>query len=198
MRFLAVIGFIVLGSLGSVMAQSYVTALGLRLGNSNYYRTAGLSIQQRIGKNLTIEGIFQSDFGHNTTFHALFQGHHGLLTKRLNLYAGAGFSAGTEESRIDDTATGEIITTFGNATMGADLVVGAEITLLKYNISIDYKPNFNVVGREPWYNGQVGISARAVIIKGKDQKKRQRKRARSKRQKEKEKEKGRNEKEKDK
>jgi hypothetical protein len=58
------------------------------------------------------------------------------------------------------------ITSLKNPTVGVDLIVGVEITLLKVNVSIDYKPNFNLYGREKWIIGQTGISARYVLISG--------------------------------
>src|SRR5690606_148307 len=94
--------------------------------------------------------------------------------------------AGTEESIIKNPVTKEITTRYDNATVGVDLVFGVEITLLKANISIDYKPNINLMGRNPWYSGQVGISARSVLIKGSTQNKNKRQKNRAKRKKGKE------------
>lgn len=166
-----------------VRAQSYGTSLGLRFGNQTDYRTIGLTAQQRIKKGWTIEGIVQSDFNNNTTIHALVERHRRLISKRFNYYYGTGLSAGTEESIIKNPITKEIITTYGNATVGVDLIFGVEITLLKANISIDYKPNINLMGRNPWYSGQVGISARSVLIKGSTQNKNRRQKIRAKRKK---------------
>lgn len=166
-----------------VIGQSYGTTLGLRFGNNLDHRTFGLSAQHRIVKGLTIEGIVQSDFNNNTTVHALVEKHHRLISKRFNYYYGTGISLGTEESTHRIPATREIITTYGNTTLGMDLIFGVEITLLKANISIDYKPNINLVGRNPWYSGQVGISARTVLVKGKTQNKKKRLKMRAKRRK---------------
>lgn len=180
-----------------LIAQKYGTALGLRLGNDRY-RTLGLTMEQRLLKRVTAEGIIQTDFGRNTTTHALLKRHHPLLTKRLNVFVGTGVSFGTEESIKEDPVTREVITTYGNATMGADLMVGAEITLLGYNVSLDYKPNINLTGRDNWYQGQVGISVRTVLIKDKEQKKKKRKREKEKKKKIRQKEKEKKNKEKEK
>jgi len=106
----------------SAQAQSYGTSLGLRLANDKNTRLVGLTAQHRILKKVTIEGILQSDFNNNTTFHGLIERHHAFLTKRFNLYVGAGFSVGTEESQLDNPLTNEVITTFGNKTFGTDLI----------------------------------------------------------------------------
>jgi len=171
-------------------AQSYGTSLGLRLSNDKNTRMVGLTAQQRIMKKVTLEDILQSDFNNNTTFHGLIERHHAFLTKRFNLYVGAGFSVGTEESQLENPMTNEITTTFGNKTFGTDLIFGIEATILTYNVSFDYKPNFNLTDRQPWYLGQAGISIRSVVIKGSQQnrKKRQRTRAKKKREREKDRE----------
>lgn len=172
---------------GSVSAQKYGTTLGLRLGNDRY-RTLGVTMEQRLLKHVTLEGILQTDFNRNTTAHGLVKQHHPLLTKRLNVFIGTGLSMGNEESIYEDAATKEVVTTYGNATMGVDFIAGAELTLLGYNVSLDYKPNINLTGRDNWYQGQVGISVRTVLIKDKQRKKNQRIREREKRKKQRAKE----------
>ena len=163
-----------------VFAQSYGTSLGLRFGNQQDFRTVGLSAKHRIEKGWTLEGIVQSDFNYNTTFHALIERHERLISKRFNYYYGTGISLGQEASTLKDPSTKEIISTYGNKTLGLDLIFGIELTLLKANISIDYKPNINLIGRNPWYAGQVGISVRSVLVKGSTQNKNRRQKSRQK------------------
>lgn len=178
----------VLISLGSlsyfpVLAQKYGTAFGLRFANDDQ-RMLGITVEQRLLKHITLEGIIQSDFNSNTTAHALVKRHIPILTKRLNLFTGAGLSLGNEESIGKDPATREVVTTYGNKTLNADLIIGAELTILKMNVSLDYKPNINIAGRDNWYKDQVGISVRTVLIKDSTRKKKQRKKERAKRRKE--------------
>lgn len=172
--------FVVILTSQSAWPQSYGTSLGLRFGNQQDFRTVGLSGKHRIQKFWTVEGIIQSDFNYNTTFHALIERHERLISKRFNYYYGTGISLGQEASVQKDPATREIISTYGNKTLGLDLILGIELTLLKANISIDYKPNINLIGRNPWYAGQIGISARSVLIKGSAQNKNRRQKARQK------------------
>jgi hypothetical protein len=164
-------------------AQRYGTAAGIRMGSNDYSRTFGLTAQQRIFKHVTIEGIVQSDFSRNTTFHLLLERHRPIISKRFNYYYGAGISSGWEESRIKNPESMQIIHTYGNPTTGVDLIAGIEMTVLNTVISLDYKPNVNLVGREEFFRGQVGISARMVLVKSKEQNKRKRQRARAKRKK---------------
>src|SRR5690606_8208959 len=103
---------------------------------------------------------------YNTTFHALIERHERLISKRFNYYYGTGLSLGQEASTLKDPTTREIISTYGNKTLGIDLILGVELTLLKANISIDYKPNINLVCLNPMYAGQIEMSTRTVLDKG--------------------------------
>lgn len=159
-----------------VSAQRYGTAFGVRLGNSDINRTIGLSLQQRVLEKVTVEGILQTDFSRNTTLSVLAEKHYPIISKRFNYYYGGGLSFGKEESFVKNPSTKEIIHTYGKATTGVDLIAGIEMTLANAVISLDYKPNINLAGREEFYRGQVGISARTVLVKSKEQKKKQRQR----------------------
>lgn len=169
----------------SASAQRYGTAVGVRLGNSDINRTFGLSIQQRILDRVTMEGIVQSDFSRNTTFSLLAERHRSVISKRFNYYYGGGIAFGNEESFVKNKETKLIDHTYGNTTMGVDLIAGVELTVANTVISMDYKPNINLAGRSEFYRGQVGISARTVIVKSKEQKKKQRQRNRAKKSKQK-------------
>jgi hypothetical protein len=165
----------------SSFSQSYGTSAGLRLGNNQDYRTIGITGKQRLMKGITAEAIIQSDFTANTTAHLLLARHRPMISKRFNYYYGGGLSVGMEESRQKVPESMQVITTYGNPTLGMDFVLGVEMTLMKVNLSLDYKPNINLTGKEQWYAGQVGISVRPVIVKGREQQKRQRQKARNKR-----------------
>jgi len=163
--------------------QRYGSSLGLRMGSNDYSRTIGFTGKQRIMSNLTLEGIIQTDFDRNTTAHFLMARHRPIISKRFNYYYGAGLSAGREESFVKDRETKEIIHTYGNATMGVDFIGGLELTVANTVFSLDYKPNVNLAGREEFFRGQIGISARTVLVKSKEQDKKWRKRNRAKRKK---------------
>lgn len=164
----------------TAFAQRYGTALGLRLGNSELNRTVGLTIQQRLMDRVTLEGIIQSDFSRNTTFSFLAEKHSPIISKRFNYYYGAGMAFGNEESFEKNKGTNEIVHTYGNSTFGLDLIAGIELTVANAVISLDYKPNVNLSGRSEFYRGQVGISARSVLVKSKEQKRKQKQRQKAK------------------
>lgn len=161
-------------------AQRHGTALGLRFGNSDLNRTLGVTLQQRLTERVTLEGIIQSDFSRNSSFSLLAERHRPIISKRFNYYFGGGLAFGNEESFVKNSDTKEIIHTYGNGTFGVDLVAGIELTLANAVISLDYKPNVNISGREEFYRGQVGISARSVLVKSKEQKRKQKQRQRAK------------------
>lgn len=165
----------------AAFAQRYGTAVGIRFGNSEINRTIGLSLQQRIIERVTLEAILQSDFSRNTTVSLLAERHRPIISKRFNYYYGAGVAFGNEESFVKNDETKQIDHTFGNSTVGVDLIAGVELTIANAVISLDYKPNINLAGRSEFYRGQVGISARTVLVKSKEQKRKQRQRQKSKR-----------------
>ncbi|WP_103925272.1 hypothetical protein [Algoriphagus boritolerans] len=163
------------------IAQRYGTAMGIRFGNSELSRTVGLSVQQRVLERVTLEAILQSDFSRNTNFSLLAERHRPIISKRFNYYYGGGIGFGKEESFIKNEETMQIDHTYGNSTVGVDLIAGVELTVANAVISLDYKPNINLAGRSEFYRGQVGISARTVLVKSKEQKKKQRQRQKAKR-----------------
>lgn len=164
----------------TTFAQRYGTALGLRFGNSEFNRTVGLTIQQRLIDRVTLEGILQSDFSRNTTLSFLAEKHSPIISKRFNYYYGAGIAFGNEESFVKNPSTKEVVHTYGNSTFGVDLIAGVELTVANAVISLDYKPNVNLSGRSEFYRGQVGISARSVLVKSKEQKRKQKLRQKAK------------------
>jgi len=175
-RLILFISIILISAFSEVKAQRYGTTLGIRMGNNQISRTFGITAQQRIAEHASLEAILQSDFNLNSTFSILAKKHHPIISKRFNYYYGAGLSLGKEESFVKNESNQTISRTYGNSTTGVDLIGGIEMTLLNTVISLDYKPNINLAGRSEFYRGQVGVSARLVLVKSKEQKKKQRQR----------------------
>lgn len=117
-------------SILSLQAQSYNTALGVRLDTD-----WGVSLQQRIGNKTTIEGLLQNSFK-NDRFLAtvLLEQHYPILIKRLNVYAGGGVHKLWETNND---------TTF-DSPIGLTAIVGAEFTIARVNFSWDFKPMLNI------------------------------------------------------
>ena len=142
------------------IAQKYQTAAGARVGTR-----FGLTIQQKILKSSTIEGIFQTNIGGKDdillTF--LWEQHNKLIGKRLNFYYGAGIHKGWILNQSVESGL--------KAPSGVSLIAGLEMTLGRLNLSLDYKPLVNVISGERFYESQSAISLRYVLIKAKKQKK---------------------------
>jgi len=132
-------------------SQSYFTAGGARLGTD-----WGLTFQQRLLKHTTAEGIFQSSLvREELMITGLVEHHFPLITKRLNLYLGAGFHKGFV---TDNPASYQ-------SPYGMTVIAGAEFTIARFVISYDYKPAFNFSGGENSWYSQTGVSVRYVFIK---------------------------------
>lgn len=133
-------------------AQSYHSALGLRIGNN-----IGFTYQQRVGKNQTIESILQTGLFRNSgQFAVLFEQHNSLISRGFNFYYGAGPHIGWHEDRIE-----KVTGTVG----GLALIVGAEMSLGSIILSYDIKPAINLFGNAPVINFDTALSVRTAIVK---------------------------------
>jgi hypothetical protein len=132
-------------------AQSYNTALGLRLGTD-----WGLSLRQRLVQNVSSELLLQSSLQRDETQLTLMGvWHKPLLTRRLNFYYGLGFHKGW----VGDTTQGY------KDPFGIDAMAGLEFTIFRLNLTYDFKPAINLVGGEKPFYLQTGISLRYVLWK---------------------------------
>ena len=173
--------FAVLAGWTSTQAQAYITAAGVRLGPA-----IGLSVQQRIMDRTTLEMmVHHRNFLDQTTAGILIEKHMPLIFKSLNVYTGAGVQK-TWYQAPEYT---------GDDPWGIQFVVGAELTLSRFNVSWDFKPVVTPAGDDPFFQGQSAISLRYALIKGKKKglfasdkgKQKQRQKAKRKRQRERQK-----------
>ena len=149
----------------SINAQAYMTAGGLRAGTD-----WGLTVQQRLTKNMTIEGIVQSSLQREEVLvTALAERHYALIFRGLNLYTGAGLHKGW----LSEKQNSELVPLDQKDPFGLTFIGGAELTLGRFNFSYDFKPAINVVGGEKKFYTQSGVSVRYVFLTQKDYKKRQ-------------------------
>lgn len=130
-------------------AQSYKTALGLRIGTE-----FGFTLQQKILKRTTIEGILQSSFKRKEfQLTVMAEKHYPVLSKRINIYTGAGLHKAWRYDGDNSSVN----------PLGISAVLGAEITVGRFNISYDFKPAINFKGR-PIFDSQTGISLRYILF----------------------------------
>ncbi len=132
-------------------AQSYVTAVGLRMGTD-----FGITMQQRILERLTVEGIVSSSATQQeTTGTILVQTHRPLLSRRFNFYLGGGL-----HNRWVSTSEGADF-----SRRGVTAIAGAEVTLGRLNLSWDYKPLYHLNVGTGAFESETAISLRYVFIK---------------------------------
>ena len=139
-----------------ITAQSYDAAIGLRLGTE-----IGATAQLRlpvVHKNFVAEGIVHQSLRRNEgSLTLLGKQHQNILSRRLNIFYGAGVHVGwTDEI---NTKTGEV---YGRP-LGIDGIIGAEATFAKINVSYDFKPAINFGGDAFPVSVQTSISVRYVI-----------------------------------
>lgn len=141
----------------SLYAQSYDASIGLRIG-TDIGATAQLRLPQ-IQKNFVLEGIVQASLLRDQgSITLLGKQHRPLLSRRLNLFYGAGLHTGwTDELNRDGEPA--------KRPFGIDGIIGAEATLGGFNISYDFKPAINVRGGDRILDAQTAISIRYVIAK---------------------------------
>lgn len=153
MRFILLSFFLLSLSFSFEMhAQSYHSALGLRIGNN-----IGFTYQQRVGKNQTIESILQTGLFRNSgQFAVLFEQHNSLISRGFNFYYGGGPHIGWYENRQE-----MVIGTVG----GLAFIVGAEMSLGSIILSYDIKPAINLFGNAPIINFDTALSVRTALVK---------------------------------
>lgn len=138
------------------LAQSYKTAGGIRFDNGMQ-----ITVKQHIVKNWTAEGILHTSLGSpDLGFSLLAEKHHKILFRGLNFYTGAGihYYSQNELKRSENEVADNVF--------GLSLIGGAEISLGRINLSIDWKPEIhlsNTVDAFDW-NG-ASLSVRYIFAK---------------------------------
>jgi hypothetical protein len=159
MSFLKVIAFCAafFTLIASSKAQRYETAGGIRIDNH-----IGLTIQQYIKNEWTIEGILHAPFRSDELgLTILGEKHHKILFRGFNVYYGAGIHYYVESavSRQTDLTTKNV--------MGLSFIGGGEISIGRFNISADFKPEMHLSGDQSYpfeWNGSA-ISLRYIFNK---------------------------------
>jgi hypothetical protein len=136
----------------SMSAQGYGTAAGVRIGDG-----IGLTFQQQVALNTSIEAILQRQFvSSDATLSLLYEKHQNVLTKGLNIYAGGG----AYYTWIANDANA--IVQPQNA-FGLSPIAGAELTIGSFNVSADFKPNIKLSGSGTIFQMQSALSVRYVL-----------------------------------
>jgi hypothetical protein len=152
--------FLLVLSLLSVVtlnAQDYNTGIGIRGGLSN-----GLTVKHFIGSDTAIEGLLSTRWrGFNIT--GLYEIHDQAFdTPRLNWYYGFGGHIGfwggyKNHPWFEDDASYTVI--------GIDGIIGIEYNIepIPFNISLDWKPGFNIIGYTGFWGDELAFSLRYIF-----------------------------------
>ncbi|MEX0882918.1 MAG: hypothetical protein WDZ72_05535 [Cyclobacteriaceae bacterium] len=134
-------------------AQSYATSAGLRLGVSN-----GLTVKHFIKENTALEGIIHTRY-RGVILTGLFEIHKDINeVKGLRWFYGGGGHVGFWGSSI-----GRYNDRYGNTTIiGIDGIIGLDYLFEDFplNVSLDYKPAFNLTGRTGFWGTESALSVR--------------------------------------
>jgi len=138
-------------------AQDYKTGIGLRGGLYN-----GLTVKHFIGDKSALEGILATRWrGFEIT--GLYEIHNQLTSNidRLNWYFGFGGHIGFYNG--DNTTWGDAGTNY--TVIGIDGILGLEYNFaeIPLNISVDWKPAFNLVGYSRFWGDGGALSIRYIF-----------------------------------
>lgn len=138
----------------SVSAQDYNSAIGLQGGLYN-----GVSFRTMISSDQAIEGIVSARYG---GFRAtlLYEIQHAFPSaQRLHWYYGGGahigtYNTGNYNKQLDGASTTSVF-------IGVDGIIGMEYNFdFPLNLSLDWKPSFNLIGYGTFIGDGFALSAR--------------------------------------
>jgi hypothetical protein len=124
----------------------YKNAVGVRLGNNVPTVKSGITYKHFLANNNAIEGILS--FGDGTSICALYEIHKPInAVENLQWFIGAGGYVGFNNS---------------SSNLGAAGIVGLDYKFanVPLNISLDWKPELNIISKVGFEASGVGFSAR--------------------------------------
>lgn len=136
-------------------SQAYTTVIGGRIADDY-----GITLKQRIANRTSIEGLYYGGFTNDPIFtDVLVQQHMPLISKRLNIFVGAGLGLRWFNDDIVREVNNEPVIPF---------VVGADLTVGRLNITADVMPHYILKNEgENELTNNAAISVRYVMIKRK-------------------------------
>ncbi len=155
-----------IGALQTVSAQDspqgtgYRTGLGVRLSSSTAMQNNSVSIKQFIGPSTAIEALFT--FGDPLALGALLEFHKPLSAAGLTYFYGGGAYVGfVKEVNVNTQKTST------DPNFGAQGVIGLDYKFnnIPLNISLDWKPELNIVSDINFEPAALGFTARFTFGK---------------------------------
>lgn len=149
-------------TVGSVNAQNsgYKTALGVRLSSSNAMINNSVSVKHFLNDKMAIEGLLS--FGDPLAIGALVELHQPMTASGLTWYYGGGAYIGFLKKV--NTTTQKTTT---DPNFGAQGVIGLDYKFnnIPLNLSLDWKPELNIVTDINFEPAAIGFTARFTFGK---------------------------------
>jgi hypothetical protein len=151
---------IAIGVFTTVQAQDYKTALGVRLSSSNALQNNSISVKHFINEKTAIEGLFT--FGEPLALGALVEFHKPLTPQGLTWFYGVGGYIAFLKKLNTNT-----LKTSTDPNIGAQGIIGLDYKFsnIPLNLSLDWKPELNIVSDINFEPAAIGFSARFTFGK---------------------------------
>jgi hypothetical protein len=137
-------------------SQDYTTGIGLRGGPSN-----GLTVKHFISQKAALEGILSTRWG-GFGLTGLYELNVPIKSvSRLNFYYGLGGHIGS----YDGKRNGWFKDDKNHTIIGIDGIIGLEYNFkeIPFNIGVDYKPGFNLIGYSGYWGDEGALSIRYIF-----------------------------------
>jgi hypothetical protein len=156
----AIVLFTGIGLFNTLSAQDYKTALGVRLSSSTAMVNNSVSIKHFINEKVAIEGLLS--FGDPLAIGALVEIHKPLAASGLTWFYGGGGYIGFVKTL--NTTTQKTNT---DTNIGAQGVIGLDYKFnnVPLNISLDWKPELNIITDINFEPAAIGFTARFTFGK---------------------------------
>ena len=148
------------GLLNNVSAQDYKTGLGVRLSSSQAMVNNSISLKYFLNERTAVEGLFS--FGDPLALGALLEIHKPIPATGIRWYYGGGGYLAFIKTYNSNKGKNETDVNFGaQGVLGLDY----KFANLPLNISLDWKPELNIVTDINFEPAAVGFTARFTFGK---------------------------------
>ena len=141
-------------------AQAYKTGLGVRLSSSTATVNNSISLKYFLNEKTAVEGLFS--FGDPLAIGALFELHKPIGAQGMTWFYGAGVYLSFIKTFNPNKQINETDVNFGG--MG---IIGLDYKFngVPLNLSLDWKPELNIIGDINFEPAAVGLTARFTFGK---------------------------------
>jgi hypothetical protein len=152
--------FAVIGAANKLSAQDYKTAVGIRLSSAPAIVNNSVSIKHFLNEKTAIEGLLS--FGDPLALGALVEMHQAVGTSGVRWFYGGGGYLGFIKSFNPEKNRNETDPSFGaQGVLGLDY----KFVNIPLNLSLDWKPELNLVTDINFEPAAIGFTARFTFGK---------------------------------